>query len=100
MCCVRKFFHLYLLVSKLLVGINFILFSSCMFRVQNKSPIRVLSAEMFSMPSTTFELPFDAAELANLCLSFHMPFANLIHSFIHVGLVFDFYSLDRFGWTG
>ena len=73
-CCVRKFvigfelafFHFYLLSSKLLALANVILFSSCMFRVQNESPVRVLTADMFSTPSTTFELPSYAAELANL----------------------------------
>ena len=37
-----------------------------MCRVQNESPIRVLNANMFATPSTTFELPSYAAELANL----------------------------------
>jgi hypothetical protein len=37
-----------------------------MCRVQNESPIRVLNADMFATPSTTFELPSYAAELAHL----------------------------------
>ena len=35
-----------------------------MFRVQNENPICVLTADMFATPSTTFELPSYAAELA------------------------------------
>jgi hypothetical protein len=37
-----------------------------MCRVPNDSPIRVLNAEMFATPSTTFELPPYAAQLANI----------------------------------
>jgi hypothetical protein len=37
-----------------------------MCRVQNKSPIRVLNADMFATPSTTFELLSYAAELTHL----------------------------------
>jgi hypothetical protein len=40
--------------------------SSFMCRVQNDSPIHVLNADMFSTPSTTFELPPYAAQLANV----------------------------------
>ena len=40
-------------------------FSSCMFRVPKESPIRVLFADMFPTPSTTFELPSYAAKLAH-----------------------------------
>ena len=37
-----------------------------MCSIKNESPIRVLNANMFATPSTTFELPSYAAELANL----------------------------------
>ena len=37
-----------------------------MCRVQIESPIRVLNADLFATPSTTFELPHYAAELAHL----------------------------------
>jgi hypothetical protein len=40
--------------------------TSFMCRVQNDSPIRVLNADMFSTPSTTFELPPYAAQFANV----------------------------------
>ena len=72
-CCVRKFligyklafFRFYLLGLKLLALANVILFLSCMFRVQNESPIRVLTEDMFSTPSRTNELSCYAVELAN-----------------------------------
>jgi hypothetical protein len=37
-----------------------------MFRAHFQSPIRILTADMFSTPSTTFDLPSYAAEIANL----------------------------------
>ena len=39
---------------------------SRIFRVQNESPIRVLTADIFSIPSTMFELSSYAAGLAKL----------------------------------
>ena len=37
-----------------------------MCRVKTESPIRVLNADMFATPLTTFELPSYVAELAHL----------------------------------
>jgi hypothetical protein len=37
-----------------------------MFRAHVHSPIRILTADIFSTPSTTFDLPSYAAEIANL----------------------------------
>ena len=52
--------------SKLLAWSNVIYFLSCMFKVQNESPIHVLTTDMFFSPSTTFELPSYVVGLANL----------------------------------
>ena len=40
-------------------------FVSSMCKVHIDSPIRILNADMFSTPSTTFELPQYASDLAN-----------------------------------
>jgi hypothetical protein len=44
-----------------------------MCRVPNGSPIRVLNADMFSTPSTTFDLPPYAAQFANLLVDAPSP---------------------------
>ena len=68
-----------------------ILFSSCMFRVQNESPIRVLTAYMFSSPSTMFELPWYVVGVANLLadapsppLICNRPFNKLVEDFLDI----------------
>ena len=68
-----------------------IFFVSCIFRAQLRSPIRVLTADMFSTPSTTFELPCYAAGLANLLAeapspppSRIRPFNKLVEEYIDV----------------
>ena len=43
----------------------FLVYSSYMFRVQNESSIRVLNADIFATPLTTFELPSYAIEFAH-----------------------------------
>ena len=73
-CCVRKFvigfelafYHFFLLDLKMLALANVILLSSSMFRVQNESPIHVLTADMFLTPSRTFQLSCYVVGLANL----------------------------------
>ena len=60
------FFHIFFFGLKLLALANVILFSFCMFRVLNESPIRVLTEDMFLTPSRTFELLCYAAGFANL----------------------------------
>ena len=97
-CCVRKFvigfeialFHFCLYGSKLLALANVILFSSCMFRVQNESLIRVIF-DMFSTPFRTFELPCYAARLANLLAEAPSPapirtrsFNKLVEGFLDI----------------
>ena len=62
-CCVRNF---NLFGSKLLALADVILFSSYMFRVPKKNPIRVLTLDMFSTPSRTFEILCYVVEVANL----------------------------------
>ncbi len=62
-----------------------------MCRVQTESPIRVLNADMFATPSTTFELPPYAAQLANVYAeapspppSRTRPFDNLVLEFLDI----------------
>ena len=62
-----------------------------MFKVQNESPIRVLTADMFTTPLTTFELPLYAAKLANLLAkapflppSCNHPFNKLVLGFLDI----------------
>ena len=52
-----------------------------MCRAQFQSPIRVLTVDMFSTPSTTFELPCYAAELANLLAEAPSPPPSRIRPF-------------------
>ncbi len=66
-------------------------FPSYMCRVQTESPIRVLNADMFATPSTTFELPPYAAQLANVYAeapspppSRTRPFDNLVLEFLDI----------------
>ena len=80
-CCVRKFvicfqlafFQSYVLNSKFLAFSNAILFFSCVYRAQLQSPIRVLTPDMFSTPSATFELPCYAQEFANVLAELPSP---------------------------
>jgi hypothetical protein len=59
------FCHSFLLGFKSFALSNVI--SSChVFRGQFVSPIRVLTADMFSTPSTSFDLPSYAADIANI----------------------------------
>ena len=62
-----------------------------MCKVQNESPIRVLNADMFATPSTTFELPSYAVEFAHLLaevpsppLSCTLPFNKLVLDFLNI----------------
>ena len=64
--------HFYLLVSEF-CSFSTVLFSSFMCRVQNESPIRVLNADMFATPLTTFELPFYVVELAHVLVEAPSP---------------------------
>ena len=90
-CFELAFFHSYLLISKLLALSNVILFLSCVYKAPIESPIRVLTADMFSTPSTTFEIPSYAAELANLLAEAPSPptsctrlFNNLVLDFLNI----------------
>jgi hypothetical protein len=62
-----------------------------MCRVQIENPIRVLNADMFATPSTTFEFPSYATQIANLlaealspppCRT--RPFNNLVLDFLDI----------------
>lgn len=60
-----------------------------MFRVQNDSPIRVLIADKFALPSMMFELLLYVAKLANLLTEAPSPpptrtrpFNNLVLDFL------------------
>ena len=62
-----------------------------MCRVQIESPIRVLNADMFATPSTTFELPSYVAELAHLLAEASSqapirtrPFNKLVLDFLNI----------------
>ena len=62
-----------------------------MFRAPFPSPIRVLTADMFSSPSTTFELPSYAVGLANLLAEAPSPpplrtcpFNNLVLDYLDI----------------
>ena len=63
-----------------------------MCRVQNESPIRVLNANMFAMPSTTFKLPSYATELAHLLAEALSPPLNRTRPFNK--LVLDFQEIE------
>ena len=63
-----------------------------MFRVQNESPISVLTANMFVTPSTTFELPSYATKLANLLVEAPSPPPSRTCSFNK--LVLDFLDIE------
>jgi hypothetical protein len=52
-----------------------------MCRAQIESPIRVLNEDMFSTPSTTFELPPYTAELAHVLAEAPSPPPSRIHPF-------------------
>jgi hypothetical protein len=61
------------------------------YRAQIESPICVLTTDIFSMPSSTFELPSYVVELANLLaeapsppLSRTGPFNNLVLDFLDI----------------
>jgi hypothetical protein len=62
-----------------------------MCRVPIESPIRVLNADMFATPSSSFELPPYAAQLANVYAeapsppaSRTRPFDNLVLNFLDI----------------
>jgi hypothetical protein len=63
-----------------------------MCRVQNESLIRVLNANMFATPSTTFELPSYAAQFAHLLAEATSPLPNRIRPLNK--LVLDFLDID------
>ena len=63
-----------------------------MCRVQIESPIRVLNADLFATPSTTFELPHYAAELAHLLAEAPSPPPSRIRPFNK--LVLDFLDIE------
>ena len=63
-----------------------------MHRVQNESPIRVLNADMFATPSTTFELPSCVTELAHLLAE--TPFPPLSRTRLFNKLVLDFLDVE------
>ena len=63
-----------------------------MFRIQNESPICVLTANMFAMPSTTFKLPAYAAEFANLLAEAPSPPPSRTRPFNK--LVLDFLDIE------
>ena len=63
-----------------------------MCRFQNESPIRVLNANMLATPSTTFELPSYAAELAHLLAE--APFPAPIRTRPFNKLVLDFLDIE------
>jgi hypothetical protein len=99
-CSVRKFvicfelafFHSYLLNSKLLALSNVNQFLPCVYRAPISSPIRVLTADMFSTPSATFELPSYAAELANVLAELPSPPPTRTRPFNNV--VLDFLDIE------
>ena len=62
-----------------------------MCRVQNDSPIRILNADIFATPSTTFDLSSYAADLANLLAEAPSPppmrtrpINNLVENFLDI----------------
>jgi hypothetical protein len=63
-----------------------------MCKVQIESPIGVLNADMFATPSTTFELPHYAAELAHLLAEAPSPPHRRIRPFNK--LVLDFLDTE------
>ena len=63
-----------------------------MCRVQNESSIRVLNADMFAIPSTKFELPPYAANLAYLLAEAPSPPPSRTRPFNKV--VFDFLDIE------
>ena len=90
-CFELAFFHSYILSSKVLAFSNVILFLSCVYREQIESPICVLTMDMFSTPSATFEFPSYAAELANFLAeapspppSHTRPFNKLVLDFLDI----------------
>ena len=52
-----------------------------MYRVQNESPIRVLNADMFATPSTTFEFSSYAADISHLLVEAPSPPPNRTRPF-------------------
>jgi hypothetical protein len=71
---------------------SFILLITYVCKVQNDSPIRILNANMFALPSTTFELPFYVAELAHLLAETPSPARIRTHPFNK--LVLDFLDIE------
>jgi hypothetical protein len=62
------------------------------YRAQIESPIRVLTADMFSTPSATFKLPPCGAEFANLLAEAPSPPPSRTHPFNNV--VLDFLDIE------
>ena len=94
--CIRSFLASNLLVilfSRIGVLHMYSCFSSsCMFKVQNKSPICVFTAHMFATLSTTFELPFYTNDHAHLLAEPPSPPPNRTHLFNK--LVLDFLNIE------
>jgi hypothetical protein len=63
-----------------------------MCRVQNESPIRILNADMFATPSTTFKLPSYVAELTYLLAE--APSPPPIPTRLFNKLVLDFLDIE------
>ena len=95
-CCVRKFFLATILLAFLSYRIgsgmgSCFYSSSFMCKVQNQSPICVLTVDIFATLSTTFKLPSYAPELAHLLpespsppLSRTRPFNKLVFNFLDI----------------
>ena len=95
-CCVRKFVRIFSLTCISIFSAEFLNMCSTylfhyMCRVHNESPIRVLNADMFATPWTSFDLPSYADELANLLAEALspppiriQPFNKLVEDYLHI----------------